>query len=167
MTVKNLAALSTLPLLAGCFGDDPENTPLYGQWEMVRTLDSVTIDGIAFAPDELPDDFRELEQVESICGEPIYTDRRWQAEDVRDRTRGMCELETYTNGSGSAELAGRCSMDGNGVTYTPTMRGNSRFDQTSTRDVIVMEGSITMPGESGLHVMKMIAVQEGTRIGDC
>lgn len=159
--------LLAVPLLAACGGDNPANLPQYGQWEMVRTLDSVTIDGIAFAPDELPADFREMEGIESVCGEPTYTDRSWQADDVRNRTRGMCELQRYANSATSATLEGSCMIEGNGMEYTPTMRGNSTFSETGTRDVVIMEGSITVPGDTSPHVLKVIAVQEGTRTGDC
>lgn len=155
-----------MPLLGSC-GDNPENVPLYGRWEMVRTLDSVTIDGVAFAPDEMPAEFRQMEQSETRCGEPTYTDRAWQEDDVRDRTNGICQLETYTHGPTSAELTGSCSMEGDGATYTPSMRGNSTFAESTTRDVVIMEGTLNMPGDPAPHVLKVIAVQEGTRLGDC
>ncbi|QZH75575.1 MAG: hypothetical protein JY451_02880 [Erythrobacter sp.] len=153
--------------LGACAGDNPDNRPQYGRWELVRTLDSVTIDGVAFAPDQLPASFREMEGTVSICGEPTYTDRAWQAEDVRERTKGMCELEIYSNTSTNASLEGSCTLSTADVEYTPLMRGNSTFDETSTRDVIVMEGSLAVEGDPAPHTLKAIAVQEGRRTGDC
>lgn len=164
-SIVNLCAVASL--LCACGGDNPNNVPQYGQWEMVRTIDSVTLDGIAFAADELPDEFRQMEKSESICGEPTYTDRAWQVDDVRHRTHGICELERYSHSSHGATLEGSCTIEARGVEYRPTMSGSSTFDETSTRDVLIMEGTLFVEEEPGPHVLKVIAVQQGNRTGDC
>ncbi|KLE34995.1 DUF3617 domain-containing protein [Aurantiacibacter luteus] len=164
MIPRHVIALLAL-LLGGC-GDDPDNVPEYGQWELVRTLDSVTIDGMVLAPEGVAE-FRQFEGTEQHCGEPIYTRAEWQADDVSDRTGGQCELTDYSHDTRGARLVGRCTIEGEGVEYTPTLTGRSTFDATSTRDVVTMEGTLTVPGDSSPHVMKAIAVQEGRRIDDC
>ena len=161
-----LPVIAVLPLLAGC-GDVPDNVPVYGQWELTRTLDSVTIDGVLLSPDQLPAEFRAMEGAESRCGEPLYTDADWQAKDVSQRTGGQCELTDYTHDEARAELAGQCTLSEGGVSYRPKMRGRSTFDAATTRDVVTMEGSLKLPGDDSPHVLKVIAVQEGKRIGDC
>ena len=166
MTSRTAIALTAL-LLAGCGGDDPANVPQYGQWEVVRTLDSVSVDGMTFAAEDVPAEFREMEGTESICGEPIYTDRSWQQEDISERTKGQCELESYDYSAAGASLAGTCTIRGNGVEYTPRLHGTSTFAADRLRDVVTMEGTLNLPGDDSPHVMKLIAVQEGRRIGDC
>ncbi len=164
---KVTVALVALGMLAGCFGDNPDNIPEYGEWQMVRKLDSMTIDGIAFARSDIPPEMLKMEGTETRCGEPTYTDRSWQAKDVKARTRGMCELEAYDNTGTSASLAGQCEIVGPDVTYRPKMTGTSTIGAQSTRDVVIMEGTITIPNDNSPHVLKVIAVQEGTRVGDC
>lgn len=162
-----IAAAVLVPLLSSCAGDVPENVPQYGQWELVRTLDSVTVDGIAFAADELPGDLTELEGTESVCGEPLYIDRDWLAEDLVDRTKGMCTLEDLANTPTTASMTGQCKIDVEGAVYAPAMRGEAHFGPDHTRDVVTMEGTITIDGDPAPHVLKLIAVQESTRTGDC
>ena len=164
---RNAIAIVALPLLTGCGGDDPANPPLYGQWELVRTLDSVTVDGMAFAAADVPAEFRQMEGSETRCGEPLYTDREWQARDLRERTEGMCELQRYDTTATGASLSGTCMITDGGVEFTPTMRGSSTFSADRTRDVVTMEGTLALPGDPSPHVMKVIAVQEGRRLGDC
>ena len=167
MPHTKFAALLALPLLAGCAGDNPDNVPLRGEWQLVKTLDSVTLDGMTFSADQMPAEIRDFEGSETRCGEPIYTDAEWQSDDIAGRTGGMCELETYSHDADGAEYAGQCTINQAGGTYNPALRGHSRFDENSSRDVITMEGTITLPGDDTPHVLKMIAVQEGTRLGDC
>ncbi|WP_340589449.1 hypothetical protein [Erythrobacter alti] len=167
MPRTRIALLLALPLLSGCFGDNPDNVPLRGEWQLVKTLDSVTLDGMTFSADQIPAELRNFEGTETRCGEPLYTDADWQSDDIANRTGGMCELETYTHDGDSAEYAGICTIEQAGGSYTPSLTGYSRFDETSSRDVVTMEGTITLPGDATPHVLKMIAVQEGTRIGDC
>ncbi|WP_271078410.1 DUF3617 domain-containing protein [Aurantiacibacter sp. MUD61] len=166
MLSQKYAILLVLPVLASCAQDIPENPPLLGEWEQVRTLDSVTIDGVAYASEDLPAEMRAFEGTERRCGEPVYTDANAQAEDVASRTGGYCELSVYTHDTDSAEYSGRCEISGTGGEYNPQIRGRSTFTVDTHRDVVTMEGTITLPDQSQ-HVLKMIAIQEGTRIGDC
>tara|TARA_E500000305_G_scaffold36177_1_gene27535 strand:- start:239 stop:748 length:510 start_codon:yes stop_codon:yes gene_type:complete len=164
---KATLALAVMGLLAGCAGDNPDNIPEYGQWEMVRALDSMTIDGMMFARGDIPPEMLAMEGTETRCGEPTYTDRAWQAKDVRNRTKGMCEVETYESTGTSASLTGQCEIAGPDGTYRPKMTGNSTIGAQSTRDVVIMEGTFTVANDSSPHVLKVIAIQESTRIGDC
>ncbi|GEM_PF-5187219 len=46
------AQLLALTMLAGCAQgsrDNPDNTPLQGEWEVARTIDSSTLDGTVTA----------------------------------------------------------------------------------------------------------------------
>lgn len=161
------AASSALALLVGCAADVPENVPLRGEWELVQTIDSVTVNGTLFGRDDLPEGLLELEGGKRVCGEPLYIDRDWQAGDLASRTKGQCTLNEYSHDSSSARFAGHCTVETPHATFNPKVTGHSKFTQTSSRDVVRMEGSIASPGSPQSDVLQIIAVQEGTRIGDC
>lgn len=167
MRFEKLAAGAALLMLAGCAVDDPDNAPLYGDWELVRSIDSVTLDGTVFSPEQVPAGVLQFSESEQICGEPMYTDRDWQVQDLSEQTNGACTLDGYTFDADSADYSGSCRIEEDGVTFTPTIRGRSTFSEQSHRDVITMEGTIALEGDNSPHVMKIIMVQEGTRTGDC
>ena len=159
--------LLLVPALSACAQDDPDNTPLRGQWETTMRLSSVTLNGMTFAPADLPGELRQFEGTETQCGEPLYTNANWQAVDVARRTGGECRLVDFTHDSNSARFVGQCSFSEQGMAYNPSINGRSTFDETNARDVVTMQGDIVDPGSGSRAVLKMIAVQESRRIGDC
>ncbi|WP_338243708.1 DUF3617 domain-containing protein [Aurantiacibacter hainanensis] len=158
--------LLAAPLLASCFSDNPDNIPLRGNWQMTTKLDSLTIDGTIVPPEQLPPEIRNLEQSASQCGEPVFTDRDKQQDVLDWRAGGDCAFETYDVNGARITAAGRCERVGNMATFNPRFDASVVQRELSYRMVVSMEGSAEIPGQ-GTHYLKIIAVQEGARTGDC
>ena len=153
--------------LAACAGDNPENTPLHGEWEMSTKVTSLSVGGRYMAGDQLPREFKRLEQTESRCGEPMFLDRDWQQKDITRRVRADCTLETFDWTPAQVISSGRCTKVRGAKDFTPALR--VAVDQTAEyyRMVVTMEGAASIPGAQGRPMVSVIAVQEGRRIGDC
>lgn len=168
MRLSRYAAILCLPAaLAGCFGDDPDNTPLYGQWEMATEVDSVTFDGMILPLEQMPPEFAAIQGSESRCGEPKFTDADWQQEDINRRVMGDCTMESYEVSPTRVDGTGVCRIGQGGTTSTPRLTVAIDQAEDSYRMVVAMEGSVVDPETSQPHSFKVIAVQEGTRTGDC
>jgi len=167
MIASRFAILLALPALAGCFGDDPENTPLYGQWEMATEVDSVTFDGMILPLEGMPPEFAAIQGSESRCGEPKFTDVDWQEDDINRQVLGECTMESYDITPSRVDGAGTCRIGQGEVLATPRLTVGIDQAEDRYRMVIAMEGSLVDPASGTPHSFKVIAVQEGTRTGDC
>ena len=162
----SLALCVPFALLA-CAGDNPANPPERGEWEMVAEIDSVTIDGRIFPTEQLPPQFQSLQNTKRQCGEPMFVDPDWQQDDLADRTGGQCSFDRYDHTDTGASGAGTCRLEGSGTEYNPRFETDVSFGSDSYRTVIRMNGSMTVPQDGSTHTVRIIAVQEGTRLGDC
>jgi hypothetical protein len=166
MTVKPFAIVLALPLLASCFGDNPDNIPLRGNWEMTTRLDSLTIDGMIVPPEQLPRAIRQLEETDNRCGEPVFEDRAGQQDVLDWRAGGDCQFETYGVDGARVTTSGSCQAVGGMDGFNPRFDVSVVQREESYRMVVNMEGSAEIP-EQGTRYIRLIAVQEGTRTGDC
>lgn len=159
--------LFALVTLSACAADVPENVPERGTWEVAASLDSMTVDGMIIPPENFPPQLAALNETESQCGEPLFIDADWQQRDLSSRTGGQCTMEQYTFDDDSAEGSGRCDLSEGGMEFTPRFDVRVNFDATSYRMVVSMEGTTVLPEDDNPHSIRVIAVQEGTRTGDC
>ena len=163
----SIALLPPCLALAGCAGDNPDNVPLYGDWELATEVDSVAIDGIQIPHEKLPAPFLAMEQTEKKCGEPLFIDRDWQQRDIDRKTHADCKLESYEVTPTRVDATGLCTDVAPGADFNPKFRLGIDQSESSFRMVLTMEGTAILPGMEGHHFIKAIAVQEGTRTGDC
>lgn len=159
--------LLAMPALAGCFGDDPDNTPLYGQWEMATEVDSVTFDGMILPLEQMPPEFAAIQGSENRCGEPKFTDVDWQEDDINRQVMGECTMDSYTVTPTRVDGTGVCQIGQGNMTSSPRLTVGIDQAEDSYRMVVSMEGSVVDPATSQSHTYRVIAVQEGTRTGDC
>lgn len=158
--------LAAAPLLASCGVDDPANIPLRGNWEMTTRLDSLTIDGTIVPPELLPPEIAGLNDTESRCGEPVFSDREWEQDLLDWRAGGACQFESYDVNGARVTTSGSCNAVGGMGEFNPRFEASVVQREDNFRMVVTMEGSAEIPGE-GTHYLKIIAVQQGTRTGDC
>lgn len=166
MKYSAIIAVIALPLLAAC-GDNPDNVPLRGQWQMETRLDSFTLDGMIVSPEAFPPEFARLEQVEGRCGEPMFIDREWQIADINRRVDGECTFDDYTVTPSRVEGSGMCDLSSRGLDFQPSYSVGIDQSEESYRMVVTMQGSVVLPEDGRPHTLKVIAVQQGTRTGDC
>ena len=164
--VKPIAPIACM-VLAACAGDNPENVPLYGQWEMTTRVDSLSIDGMQVPRDQFPPEFKALAGTEKRCGEPMFIDRDWQEKDINRKVQGSCKLKAYDVTQTLVTGNGQCTEVAPEAEFNPEF--TLRIDQAeaSYRIVLTMEGSALIRGVDGRHYIKAIAVQDGVRSGDC
>ena len=168
----NLKQINFIPLLscgalAACAGDNPENVPLYGDWEMTTRVDSLSIDGMQVPPDQFPPEFIDLAKTEKLCGEPMFIDRDWQERDINRKVRGSCRLSKYE--VTPTQVNGRGVCEGVAVEAGFNPEFILRIDQSEAfyKIVLTMQGSAELRGVNGRHYIKAIAVQDGWRKGGC
>lgn len=161
------AALWLAIPLAACAADNPENTPQLGKWEISTKVTSLSVGGRFLAGDQLPDEFKRLEQTENRCGEPMFSDRDWQEDDIAGQVNGDCTLETFDWTTAQVTASGRCTNVRGAPDFSPALRIS--VDQTADyyRMTVTMEGAATIAGAQGRPMVSVIAVQEGRRTGDC
>ena len=152
--------------LSACAGDNPDNVPEYGDWEMTTRVDSVSINGTILPPENLPPEFRALETTENRCGEPMFKDREWQLADIARKSGADCTAERFDESPTEVSGDGRCIDVGNNG-FNPAYSFRATQGPDSYRLVVTLEGSATIRGVSGQHYIKATAVQQGTRTGDC
>ena len=165
--MRRLAVLLPLVALAGCARDNPDNTPQLGKWEISTKVTSLSVGGRLLAGDRLPEEFRRLEQTESRCGEPMFSDRDWQEDDIADQVNGDCTLDTFDWTVAQVRASGRCTDVRGAPDFTPALRIS--VDQTADyyRMTVMLEGAATIAGAQDRPMVSVIAVQEGRRTGDC
>ena len=163
---KSMMPIVALAALAGC-GDDPENVPLKGEWKTVTRVDSLSIDGMSLGRSDFPPEFLALEGEEEKCFEPMLAHRDWQEATLNRNVRGTCTIDTFDATPTSIEMKGRCEGVEPRMNFNPAVEGRVRQAEDSYRLVMTIRGSAELPEVPGTHVIQAIAVQEGTRLGDC
>lgn len=160
-------ALFLMAPLAACAADNPDNTPQLGIWDISTKVTSLSVGGRYLAGEQLPEEFKRLEQSESRCGEPMFLDRDWQQEDITKRVRADCTLDTFDWTPAQVTSSGRCTNVRGAEDFEPRLRVT--IDQTAEyyRMVVTMEGNASIRGAPGRPQISVIAVQEGRRTGDC
>jgi|GEM_PF-1125170 len=166
-TCKVSAPVAFSFVLAACAGDNPENVPVYGQWQNVRMLDSVSLDGRALPPENFKQMFDELDVTETLCGEPMFIDRDWQQRDINRKVRGSCRLTSYEVTPSRVTGEGTCTGVAPEANFNPDFRLDIAQSPQSYRIVLTIEGYADVPDMQGRHLLKAIAVQEGTRSAEC
>jgi len=166
MRCKVPSLLAGVAALAGCAGDNPDNVPLYGQWEMNTRIAGMSVDGMAIPPEYYPPEFKALAKSEQRCGEPMFIDRDWQEDDINDHLHGECTLDRYDVTQSQVTGKGRCVVDQPGAGFSPAL--DIVIDQAADnfRMTITLRGEASIPGQ-GRHMISATAIQEGTRSGDC
>ena len=165
--------LRTIPVtaiaivLTGCAGDNPENVPLYGDWQMVTKLGSLSIDGQVVPPEMVPGELKALDGTEKICGEPMFINREWQEDDINRRVRGDCKLDEYEVTSTRVTGKGTCANIAPGADFNPGYSIDIAQSPERYRMTIEMKGDATIAGAAGRHVIRVSAIQTGVRTGDC
>lgn len=152
--------------LAGCARDNPDNVPLFGQWEMTTKIGSLSVDGLAVPPEYYPLEFKQLEKSEQRCGEPMFIDRDWQQQDIDARVKGKCTLTSYDVTPTFVTGKGKCLIPSPEGDFKPDL--DLRINQASDkyRMVVTIKGTGTIPGH-GPRFISATAVQEAVRSGDC
>lgn len=153
--------------LAGCAGDNPENVPLYGDWEMVTKLGGLSVDGMAVPPEQIPGELKALNGTEKLCGEPMFINRDWQEDDINRRVRGECRIEQYEVTPSRVRGSGSCTNVVPQADFNPRFTVDISQSPQRYRMVIELKGDATLPGQPGRHVIRISAVQDGTRVGSC
>ena len=153
--------------LASCAGDNPDNVPLYGNWEMTTKLGSFSIDGRVVPPEMLPPEMKALVGSEKRCGEPMFINREWQEDDINRRVRGDCKLDEYEVTSTRVTGKGTCANIAPGADFNPGYSIDIAQSPERYRMTIEMKGDATIAGAAGRHVIRVSAIQTGVRTGDC
>lgn len=164
---RHLPVAIAATTLAACAGDNPDNVPLYGEWEMATRVDSLSIDGMQVPREHFPPEFLALETTEKLCGEPMFADKDWQERDITRKVRTQCTLSQYDVTPRLVTGKGQCESDGSPADFSPgiDVRINQAPDQYKL--VVTLGGSANVQGLSGRHVVRATAVQRGRRLGDC
>lgn len=153
--------------LSACAGDNPENVPLYGQWDMETKLGSLSIDGMLVPPEMVPGEMLALAGTDSICGEPMFINREWQQNDINRKVRGDCTMEEYIVTPTRVTGKGVCTGVAPEADFNPRFTFDISQSAERYRMKLEMTGDATIPGTPGRHVIRVSAVQTGARSGDC
>lgn len=166
MRAKFLTVISTAACLASCAGDNPENVPLYGQWDMTTRVTSLTVDGMAVPPADYPPQFKQLGKSEQRCGEPMFIDRDWQQQDINRQVQGDCTLTSYDVTPTRVTGKGQCMLNLPDADFNPALDILVNQAADNFRMQITITGAANIQGQ-GRHVISATAVQDGRRSGDC
>jgi len=166
MRLRGLA-IGPLVVLTGCAGDNPDNVPLYGEWELVTRVDSLSVDGMLIPPEDFPPEFKQLDGTEKKCGEPMFINREWQEWDINRRVAGECTLDEFEVTPRLVTGKGQCEGDGSPADFKPAIAFRVNQAPEQFKLFVSLEGSANISGVDGRHVVRASAVQTGTRLGDC
>lgn len=167
MRIGIFAITMSAMTLSGCAGDNPDNVPLYGQWDMDTKLGSLSIDGMLVPPEMIPGEMMALEGTDSICGEPMFINREWQQNDINRRVRGDCTMEEYNVTPTRVTGKGVCTGVAPEADFNPRFTFDISQSAERYRMKLEMTGDAAIPGTPGRHVIRVSAVQTGTRSGEC
>ncbi|QIG54966.1 DUF3617 family protein [Altererythrobacter sp. BO-6] len=165
--VRYSGVIAAAALLGSCAGDNPDNVPLYGDWEMITTLGSLYIDGRLVPPEMVPPELKALSASEKRCGEPMFINREWQQEDINRRVRGDCTIEQYDVTPTRVTGSGICANVAPEAGFNPRFTVDITQSAEQYRMKLEMKGDATLPGQPGRHVIRVLATQEGVRLGEC
>ncbi|MCM8557758.1 hypothetical protein [Sphingomicrobium sediminis] len=163
---RSLAAIALLAL-AGCAADNPDNIPERGMWEMETRVGTLTVSGMSITGDQLPPEFKAMEGSEAKCGEPLFTEPDWQRRDISRRTNGSCTLDTWDVTAARVTGTGRSELRGSDAEFEPALRVTVEQSPTYYKAIIALEGTADLGAELGRRNIRVSAIQEGRRIGDC
>lgn len=166
-TRQTIAMTAASLALASCAGDNPENVPLYGDWDMQTTLGSLSIDGMVVPPEMVPAELTAVAGSERRCGEPMFINREWQQDEVNRRVRGTCTIEQYDITPTRVTGRGKCEGVAPEAGFNPGFTLDIAQSADSYTMKLVMQGDATIGGQPGRHVIRVSAIQKGTRTGDC
>ena len=161
-----LITLSAMAVSA-CAGDNPENVPLYGQWDMETKLGSLSIDGMLVPPEMVPGELNALAGTDSICGEPMFINREWQQNDINRKVRGDCTMEEYNVTPTRVTGSGMCTGVAPEADFNPRFTFDISQSSERYRMKLEMTGDAKIPGDSRRRVIRVSAIQEGVRSGEC
>lgn len=164
--IKAITAACAALALVSCAGDNPDNVPLHGDWEMNTRLGSLTIDGIVVPPEVMPPELQAMEGSEKRCGEPMFIDQQWQQSDItRQVSGGDCTLEEYD--VTPTRITGKGICTGVAGDFNPRFTLDITQAEDRYRMKLSMFGDANIPGLPGRHVIRVTALQDGDRKGDC
>jgi len=153
--------------LSACTGDNPDNVPLYGQWDMETKLGSLSIDGVLVPPETVPGELKAMAGTDSICGEPMFINREWQKDDINRKVRGDCTMEEYDVTPTRVTGSGVCTGVAPEAEFNPRFTFEISQSAERYRMKLEMTGDAKIPGDSRQRVIRVSAIQEGIRSGEC
>lgn len=157
----------TAVALSSCAGDNPDNVPLYGDWELVTKVDELSIDGMAVPENQWPRQFHELNDTEKICGEPFFLEPDWQEFDIYRRASVDCEFDSYDVTKQKVTARGVCPDAIPNANFSPQLSIDVSQNPSRYKLFMTLAGTAEMPGGGGERYLEVTAVQTGTRLGDC
>lgn len=166
-TAKLAAILFATFAMAGCAGDNPENVPLYGDWQLVTKVDEFSVDGVALPESDWPKEFHDLAKTEKVCGEPYFLEPNWQEFDIFRRASVECEFQSYDITKKKVVAKGVCPDAIPKANFSPQLELDVSQDPERYKLFMSLSGTATMPGGLGDHYIRVTAVQTGTRLGEC
>lgn len=164
---KLMAATAAATALVGCAGDNPDNVPLYGDWQLVTKVDEFAVDGMALPESDWPKEFHDLAKTEKICGEPYFLEPDWQEFDIFRRASVECEFQSYDVTQNKVTAQGICPDAIPQADFSPKLGLDVSQHPERYKLFMSLSGSATIPGGHGDHYIEVTAVQTGTRLGDC
>ncbi len=159
--------MTSVIALTACAGDNPDNVPLYGEWEMTTKIKSLTVDGRPIPVSSMPQQVRDLAGTEKQCGEPMFIDKDWQENDIISRIPGSCTFDQYDVTDTFVSGRGRCQASAMQVDFEPIIGFSVSQSEASYQMEVILEGSAEIPGGNGSRYVRAVAVQDGKRLGDC
>ena len=153
--------------LVGCAGDNPDNVPLYGDWQIVTKVDELSVDGMALPEKDWPRQFHELDKTETICGEPFFLEPDWQQFDIYRSASVDCEFDSYDVTDRQVTAKGVCPDAIPNANFSPQLSIDVSQHPERYRMLMTMSGTATMPGGGDERYIEVTAVQTGTRLGEC
>lgn len=164
---KLMAAMAAASALIGCAGDNPDNVPLYGDWQLVTKVDEFSVDGMALPESKWPKEFDDLARTEKICAEPFFLEPDWQEFDIFRRASVACEFRTYDVTKQKVTAEGICPDAIPKANFSPRLGLDISQNPERYKLFISLSGSATIPGSQRDHYIEVTAVQTGTRLGEC
>ena len=167
MALRHVGICAVAFALASCAGDNPENVPLYGEWELVTKVDEFSVDGMALPESDWPRQFPDLIKSEKICGEPYFLEPKWQEFDILRRASVECEFERFDVTTTKVTMGGKCPDAIPAANFSPNLSVDVSQNPERYRLFLTLAGTATLPGGNSDRYLEVTAVQRGTRLGDC
>ncbi|SMQ73498.1 Protein of unknown function [Altererythrobacter xiamenensis] len=167
MALRHIGTCAVAFVLASCAGDNPENVPLYGEWQLVTKVDEFSVDGMSLPESNWPRQFHDLGKTETICGEPYFLEPKWQEFDIFRNASVECEFDRYDVTPQKVTARGVCPDAIPAANFSPKLSVDVSQNPERYRLFITMAGTATLPSGNGDRYLEVTAVQTGTRLGEC